>query len=138
MRTEVGCGRRTCPTETRHFGAKRIEPPSMSCSRVLIGDSLFFLRIQKHPMAKPYQDLTLSNRILVEHERCKGSTCQDIAQMLKVHNTTIARELLRLNSDLNGHYDHQEAHRLAHTRRSLAKSRRPKNPPQYKMHYNFH
>ena len=52
-------------------------------------------------MAKPYQHLTLSNRIPIEHERCKGSSCQDIAQMLKVHRTTIARELRR-NSLLNG------------------------------------
>ena len=58
-------------------------------------------------MAKPYQHLTLSNRILIEHERCKGSTYQDLAEILKIHRTTISREVRR-NSDLNSRYDHQE------------------------------
>ena len=52
-------------------------------------------------MATPYQHLTLSNRILIAHERYKGSTCQDLAQMLKVHRTTIARELRRPVCRLN-------------------------------------
>ena len=69
-------------------------------------------------MAKPYQHLTLSNRILIEHERGKGSTYQDLAEILKIHRTTISREVRR-NSDLNSRYDHQEAHRLAPTRRSF-------------------
>ena len=77
-------------------------------------------------MAKPYQHLTLSNRILIEHERCKGSTYQDLAEILKIHRTTISREVRR-NSDLNSRYDHQEAHQLAPTRRALASSQpRPK------------
>ena len=77
-------------------------------------------------MAKPYQHLTLSNRILIEHERCKGSSCQNLAQMLKVHRTTIARELRR-NSPPNGRYDHQQAHQRAQCRRTVARSqRRPK------------
>ena len=77
-------------------------------------------------MAKPYQHLTLSNRILIEHERCKGSSCQDLAQMLQVHRTTIARELRR-NSLPNGRYDHQLAQLRAQRRRTVASSQpRPK------------
>ena len=72
-------------------------------------------------MAKPYQHLTLSNRILIEHERCKGTNCQDLAQMLKVHRTTIARELRR-NSLSNGRYDHQLAQLRAQRRRTAASS----------------
>ena len=82
-----------------------------------------------HPIHGIYdtpQHLTLSNRILIEHERCKGSSCQDIAQMLKVHRTTIARELRR-NSLPNGRYDHQLAQLRAQRRRTVASSQpRPK------------
>ena len=76
-------------------------------------------------MAKPYQHLTLSNRILIEHERCKGSSCQDLAQMLKVHRTTIARELRR-NSLPNGRYDHQLAQLRAQQRRRTVANSQPR------------
>ena len=72
-------------------------------------------------MATPYQHLTFSDRIHIEIEQSKGTSCKDLAKMLDKHPTTIARELHR-NSDANGHYDAQEAHRLAQTRRSRASS----------------
>ena len=56
----------------------------------------------------------------------QGSSCQDLAQMLKVHRTTIARELRR-NSLPNGRYDHQLAQLRAQRRRTVASSQpRPK------------
>ena len=72
-------------------------------------------------MATPYQHLTFSDRIHIEIEQSKGTSCKDLANMLDKHPTTIARELHR-NSDANGHYDAQEAHRLAQTRRVRASS----------------
>ena len=72
-------------------------------------------------MATPYQHLTFSDRIHIEIEQSKGTSCKDLAKMLDKHPTTIARELHR-NSDANGHYDAQEVHRLAPTRRSRASS----------------
>ena len=79
-------------------------------------------------MATPYQHLTLSDRIHIEVEHCKGTSYKDLAKMLDKHPTTIARELRR-NSDANGRYNALEAHRLAQTRRSRASSQpRPKTP----------
>ena len=77
-------------------------------------------------MAKPYQHLTEGNRIIIAHELSKNSTYSDIAQMLKVHRTTVSREVRR-NSDDHGHYDPHIAHRLAQERCSHANSQpRPK------------
>ncbi|MXZ55286.1 MAG: IS30 family transposase [Gammaproteobacteria bacterium] len=44
-------------------------------------------------MAKPYQHLTVGNRIIIEHERDKGTSCKQIAKMLGKHPTTVSREV---------------------------------------------
>ena len=72
-------------------------------------------------MAKPYQHLTEGNRIIIAHELSKNSTYSNIAQMLKVHRTTVSREVSR-NCDDHGHYDPQLAHRRAQERCSHANS----------------
>ncbi|MXZ56539.1 MAG: helix-turn-helix domain-containing protein, partial [Gammaproteobacteria bacterium] len=59
-------------------------------------------------MAKPYQHLTEGNRIIIEHERGKGTSCKQIAHLLGKHPTTVSREVRR-NSLQNGHYDAQVA-----------------------------
>ena len=51
-RTDVRCGRRTRPTETRHFGAQRNKPTSMSCRRVLIGVCFIFIKNTETPHGK--------------------------------------------------------------------------------------
>ena len=72
-------------------------------------------------MAKPYQHLTVDDRIIIEHEQRKGSSCTDIARMLHRHRTTVSREVRR-NALPNGRYDSQLAQQRAQIRRSEASS----------------
>ena len=70
-------------------------------------------------MAKPYQHLTAGNRIIIEHERGKGTSYQQIARMLDKHPTTVSREVRR-NSLQNARYHAQAAQVRARRRRSKA------------------
>ena len=54
-------------------------------------------------MAKPYQHLTIEDRIIFAHEHGKVTSCAAIAQMINKHRTTVARELHR-NCPEDGRY----------------------------------
>lgn len=64
--------------------------------------------------------ITKDNRVCIAMLLRRNDTYTQIAEVLGVHRTTIAREVTR-NSDPDGHYDARRAHKRARERRKESK-----------------